>query len=498
MSSIPFDPTLTLGNLCDPRKIRALGDIAECNKPADAANDAMQNIILSNYKFKMIYQQMISMGIPIWDIFWLWLEMKMMQSMMAMAAKDWAKKVVKAQEEIKKLKDGFFMGIGGQEQSQIGADVESPVDFERSEVKPFPMSFDSIKFDVQYFRNEEQDDTSHAATVSAHMGASASMDDSKQGGIKGSAEASMSMNAMTSSQTSNHKIEGSLCITANCTHKNASVIAPLVLDPEKAVTAWNYTFPWTPISTDPISIFLAATIDFAIPYFLKPKLHILSGVTRASSFLGCVHFLQEESTTESQSSVSIATAMKADIQKEMYAASLTGSFGASALSKSMSSRIKVSNNVSLVCNGVIPDIAVKGLATTCKMLQPSANEIMTQLQTIGDASGGAVNGNHSQGAKCGQQYMELSNSHLQTSISALGEHETSVNSIIDTNSMFAAFTNYVEQCIGGECGVPINFYTKCLTKADVAKLYIRKFYPNGPMADPEELKKGQMGISKGE
>eukprot|EP00548_Thalassiothrix_antarctica_P020873 CAMPEP_0194183722 /NCGR_PEP_ID=MMETSP0154-20130528/33467_1 /TAXON_ID=1049557 /ORGANISM="Thalassiothrix antarctica, Strain L6-D1" /LENGTH=106 /DNA_ID=CAMNT_0038900865 /DNA_START=121 /DNA_END=437 /DNA_ORIENTATION=+ len=106
----------------------------------------------------------------------------MMEGRMAKAAGDWALKVVLAQQAIKFLKSSFLGSLLGHGQTQIGANVESPVDFERSKVIPFPMSFDSLKFDVQYFRNEEQDDTTHAATVSAHMGSSASMDDSKQGG----------------------------------------------------------------------------------------------------------------------------------------------------------------------------------------------------------------------------------------------------------------------------------------------------------------------------
>jgi hypothetical protein len=45
-----------------------------------------------------------------------------------------------------------------------------------------------------------------------------------------------------SQQKQSHDLLGTLVLSVSCTHKNASVLAPFLLDADKGVKAWNYPF----------------------------------------------------------------------------------------------------------------------------------------------------------------------------------------------------------------------------------------------------------------
>ena len=76
--------------------------------------------------------------------------------------------------------------------------------------------------------------------------------------------------------------------------KMATELAPFIMDPEKAIDAWNQTYPSDTIPSDPTAMAALINVDN------KNKLHILSGKTIGSSFVGLVHFEQHENTNSSQ------------------------------------------------------------------------------------------------------------------------------------------------------------------------------------------------------
>ena len=57
-----------------------------------------------------------------------------------------------------------------------------------------------------------------------------------------------------------------------------------------------------------------------------------------------------------------------------------------------------------------------------------------------------------------------------------------------------AFEDYITKASEGESGIPINFYIKRLTKNDVAKAYIRKYYPSG-ITTGKQAQEAQIGIA---
>ena len=61
--SIPFDPSLTLGNIVHPEKIKALQAVDEAQQPINLAQEKLNSFILAKRSLDMTVQQMIQMQV---------------------------------------------------------------------------------------------------------------------------------------------------------------------------------------------------------------------------------------------------------------------------------------------------------------------------------------------------------------------------------------------------------------------------------------------------
>mmetsp|Transcript_7700 Transcript_7700/g.11770 ORF Transcript_7700/g.11770 Transcript_7700/m.11770 type:complete len:500 (+) Transcript_7700:175-1674(+) len=485
-TSIPADPTLALGQLVDPQKIEQLKQIAEAEHPQNLAQKKLNNLILSNYKMQLIQNEMVNMKVSPENLDKLADERAKLKAKMGRAAVEVAMTTIQSQNAILALKTNF-------EQTQIGKHVESPVNFSASQVEKFPFSADSMNFDVQYFRSETNEEgvSSHAATVASHVAESFSSWATPQTS-KSMAE---STNIAMTSQTANHKIEGTIVIMANATHRQADIISPLVMDASEQVNAWNATFPDDEMLRDPNNMYQYV--------FGEDKrnnaLHLLTGCSRGSSFVGFVHILQTEGTTTSQEAESLASSLQKSVINDQFLTASSGKFGVSKSfadnAKELLSNSNLRNYCSLVTEGVIASIVSNEISTTVQNLQPNPQEIMEQLSAIAEASNGGVNESmeaQAQEGKTGAQFIALNSEHLKNTVSALGEYTTANNKVIDTNSLMTSFTDYVQKAIEGDCGVPINFFIKKITKRNVACDYVNRFYPNGQARSQKGALQGQL------
>mmetsp|Transcript_12090 Transcript_12090/g.18649 ORF Transcript_12090/g.18649 Transcript_12090/m.18649 type:complete len:505 (+) Transcript_12090:127-1641(+) len=490
MASIPYDPTLVLGNIVDLERIEVLMQQAEAQKPQVQANDKLNTLLLSSYKMEMIYNQMISMGVSREVLVELSEEKEKLKEDMADAAIELGEATIEAEEAVAQIKMAAA-------QQKIGLYVESPLNYQQSKVKKFPLSFDSLKFDVQYFRREENEDknNAHSQSMSRYVGATMSAL-----GVTASASASIATQKMSQSAMSRHDIEGTIVITASCTHQQADIMTPTVLNPKKALKAWNATFPKDKLKTDPSAMFDAATAPSVSD---ENVIHLLSGCTKGSSFVGYVHIHQIEQTESSQEAESLASSIETSVKASMGIAAMSGSYGLDASTsnnaKSLLSTSQVENQCSFVVMGCIPTIECDKITTTVEHLTPDAQEVMGQLAALQgdkDAGGddGGMDGAVGEGKK-GAQFQKLNNAHLDNAVSAVAKYQNDQNSVISTNTMMTAFEDYLKKCMDpspeNSCGIPINFYIKEINKADVAKCYIQSYYPNG--ASTKQALRGQLG-----
>mmetsp|Transcript_20230 Transcript_20230/g.30666 ORF Transcript_20230/g.30666 Transcript_20230/m.30666 type:complete len:503 (-) Transcript_20230:34-1542(-) len=493
MTSIPADPSMVLGQIVSPWAILKLKGIAKVQQPVDAANDRFNAKSLAYYQMAALEQEMLNMGMSIMDVGKITAMKETAKSQMVNAAMLMATISIGVEEVLEKLKTDFFG------QNLISYKPESPISLKDSEIKSLNLSFDSLKFDVQYFRKQsvEQRETSMAEDIANHVSTSMSGGDGTEGEVKRSTSNAVAHSMNTTSDF--QELEGTIVITCYCTHKFADIIAPLVIDADRAVSAWNQLMG-EKLGTGPIDMWLAATkFENVMPGI--NTISVLTGVTRASSFVGMVHILKSEKTETSAQSV--ASSIRQSIEASMGVEGLTGGFGSGnsnsvgSTASNLLSTSSLSNTASLVCMGVIPDIKVSTVETVVKTMKPDPAASMAALGAIQGATNGSVNSDMQSMAaegKTGAQYKNIQNTYLEKTVSALDDYDKRSNSVIDTNTMFTAFESYVTKVTAGEgVGVPSNFFLTHLTKSDVAKAYIRKYYPNG--ATGKAAQDGKLGLA---
>ena len=466
-STIPYDPSLVLGNLVDPSNITNLKVIADAQRPVDVAQDTLNDTIRAKQKLQMTYDELANLGLSQDQLKPLDDQMTVLNTDLSKNATDYAKAILVSQQAI---------ADGKSKITTINEAPESPVDWNKTGIKKIELSSNTMNMDVQYIRNEDETDgtNAHASTVAASVSSAVSC----VFGFKASAQVAGSVANSTLQTTSAHNIIGTLVITAACTHKMATELAPFILDPEKAISAWNKTFPKDLIPSDPKGISLLIDDDTS-----KNVLSLLSGKTIGSSFVGLVHFEQHENTNSSQTSNASTKAANAEFQYGGWFASYEGKFGVtkdvSDSVKNLFSNSNVTSHCALITMGLIPSIKSNLITTTVSKLQPDAKEVMDQLSAIQGATDSitTTQGSAASSAKAGSQFIELNNSYITNVVSNLGIIENNNNKVIDTNSLMTAFDDYVQQATKGEDGVPINFYLREITKSAIAKAWMKKFDP---------------------
>jgi hypothetical protein len=470
-STIPYDPSLILGNIVSQEKLDNIIQISALQAPADAAQSNMNSLISLKRSIDMTVQELVDMNIDVTDLI---TESDEIGQQLQQAAVDYGKAKVAAEKAIQPLMSKVSM---------VSDEIESPIDYNKSQIKQMAISTDSLQMNVQYFSNDENDESSssHASTVSSFVNETTSS-------IFGPAQASQAsgnVQTQVNSQVSRHSIAGTLVICITCTHKNAQVFAPFILDVDKAVRAWNKLFPDNMIKTnDAASI---ALIEATAETPLDPSFSLLSGATYGSSFVGMVHILNTTDTASSQSMESVAASMQESFSMGGWFASETGSFGVAASfadsAKNLLSTQTVQSHCSLVTMGIIPSI--KSNKVNIGVQGFSKFDPATDMESLARLQNATANENNtiaagSSAAKTGKQMITLQNSKVESTLSGLETIDAHQDSIIDTNSMMTAMDDYIQKCIAGgnNLGVPVNYYLKPITQSLIARSWIAKYYPN--------------------
>jgi len=493
MTSIPADPSLVLGNYVHLDRIKHLQKIAEAQRPETEANDDLQELILTNYRLKMLLNEISTFDVGEEVMKSLRGEIDQLKDSMMAAAVNLAKETILCAENVETLEQQFG-------QTGISVRPESPLDFSSVEIKKFPLSSDSMTFDVQYFSfdTNTQDAEAHSNTVTQYASNTSK-------GAKGTLgtdtdkKTGKAINNMMTAQYSNHEIHGTIVITATCTHRMADMIAPVVLDPLKLLSAWNSEFPNDYLASSPSMMYGVSmgTIKGKDP---ANKLYLLTGCTRGSSFTGLVHVTQlEETKTETVNSAETDQLSKV-LEKSLLEQSQLGNFGVGKdFAKNASDLLSTSTiktHCNLVTRGVIPDISANTMKSTVMSMKPDPAAIMANLGAMQEATKGPLEMDpeaEADTAKTDTQMKGMNSGYIKDMAGELTALDDESNLVIDTNSMMTAFTNYVSKCEAGGVGVAINYYVMEIDKRKVAKEYFRKFYPNGSARTMEDRRSGMLG-----
>jgi hypothetical protein len=464
-TTIPFNASLVLGNIIPAGVLPALEAIGVAQSAIDAAEDNLNSMISLKRSLQMTMQELDEMGVPTTAV---QTALATVNTNVATAAAGYATTSVAQSTAIQTQRAGM---------PQITEAPESPIDYNRTQIKRMPLSADSLRMNVQYFSFDENEQS--AANFISQIGGFVS-DSVSVLSNSWASQASGEVKNQTSSQVENHDIVGTLVVAITCTHKDAVLLAPFVLDPDKAVRVWNQVFtdPSDQLNTDNLPSFLNQPDD------PKKALNIISGATYGSSFVGMVHVLRTESTQSSQSMSSVAASMQEQFDVACLFEHAQGGFGMDASFssdfKNLLSTQNITSHVSLTVMGVIPSIKSNQVALSVKTFAAfDPDEMMGKLATLANST----ESDHQSvtqaaaAARTGGTMVALEQAKIASVMSGLSATDDKSNQILDINSMMTALEDYVGKAIAGDCGVPINYYVKPITKLQIAEGWVSRYLP---------------------
>jgi len=467
-STIPYDPSLVLGNIVSQEKLDNLVAISAAQAPADAAEDTLNSLIALKRSLDMTVQELIEMNVDATDVI---KESQDVGTQIAEAAKAFGKAKVESEKAIQPLKAKI---------RTISDSVESPIDYNKTQIKQMPLSADSFKMNCQYFAfdQNEQDSSTHASTVAAFVSDSIS-----EFGDTYSGQAKTSATSQMNSQHSNHSISGTLVISITCTHKDAVLLAPFIMDVDKSVRVWNSLFPDDMIKTNsPSSI---AEIMAKQDTKQEKSFTILSGETCGSCFIGMVHTLNTTDTTSSETMYSVAESVQAQFSVGCWFAQESGGFGVdssfSGDAKNLLSSQSISSHCTLTVMGSIPSIKSNNVMMAVQSFSDfDGKSSMAAVQTLQNATADEMTtvDSSASNARTGGQLVAMQTSKVTAALSGLSTIDNQNNKMIDTNSLMDAMEDYINKCLAGNIGIPINYYLKPITKSQIAQMWLAKYYPN--------------------
>ncbi|RFU78889.1 hypothetical protein TARUN_3328 [Trichoderma arundinaceum] len=477
-SSIPYDPSLVMGQIVDKEAIKNVELIAGHQAKADAAQDKYNGLLASKRSLDMTLIELTGLNLAKDDLQPLETEIEGFNKAVTDAAVSYAKAKIQAEKDIADVRANI---------PEVHVQWESPVDYVRTQIKPMALAADSINLDVQYFSTDstDQKSTSHAEDISSFV--SMKM---QRLGAKVQAEMSGNAKSQANDQTENHDIEGTLVIAVTCTHKNASILAPFILNVDKAIKVWNQMWPEDDNRINPTSAEdmtkLAQEIDSpgGVGGKEKPSMTIISGVTYGSSFVGMVHVLKSSSTTASEKLTSIASSAQAQMEVGAWFQKFSGGFGVSSSFsndvKNLLSTQNIQSHVTMVCMGVIPTLVANEVQLGVKQFanfDPKASmDAIAAVQNATVADQATVQ-QSAEAARTGGQMVSMKAGEVKSALEALATIDDGKNKILDINSMMTALDDYLKKAAEGISGIPINYYLKPITKDMLAEMWVSKYYP---------------------
>lgn len=474
--TIPYDPSLVLGNIVDQSVMTNVVEMGKIQGPIDAAEDNLNSMIALKRSMDMTIQELIDLHINVDDLL---KQSDEVNDKVKKAAVDFAKIKVDGLTALQPLRAKIHT---------TSESYESPIDYNRSKITKMPLSADSMKMNVQYFAYDENEQNSktQAATIKSFV--------SEELDIFGdsfSQQASASVQSQTNSQYQRHDIAGTLVISVSCTHKDAVLFAPFIIDVDKGIRVWNKIYPDDPIKTDSLKIISeiaakAGTKD-------EKSLQLLSGATYGSCFIGMVHILNSTTTQASETMYSVAASIQGQFKVGGWFADESGGFGVDSSfsddAKNLLSQQNVTSHCTLVTMGSIPSIKSGEVAAAVQQFAKfDGAESMNKLAALQNANAGDKQtvDSAANAARSGQQMISMETSKVKSLLEGLSVIDSKANKVLDTNSMMEALDDYIQKALAGNLGVPINYYVKPVTQSELAQMWMTKYYPSKYLALKDE------------
>lgn len=466
-SSIPFDhPSLVLGHVVNTDLLSRLEKIAGLQAKTDAAFERMNSFISMRRGLSMTINELVSLGVDITDLN---NRIKELNQHVSDAARDYMTARITNDTGVQQLREevAAIENVAG---------LESPLDFTGVVVERLPLASDSIKIDLQYFSYGSNDDSS--ATAVANIESVIRESTSSLG--PAARDVPKEAAAQVHQQLKNHSMIGTIVITASATHRSSAMLQPLKLDVDKAVEVWNGLHSKTGegINTSDLASMIQAseaqggTAD-------ANSLTLLTGANYGSSFIGMVHMVNNEMTGTGLGAEQ-EDAMQEQLRMGGWLKAATGGFGVdeSVLDnvRKLLSTQNISTHINLIVLGSVPSLA-------SSQLRMGVSTLLDEPQRAGASVRGQSGDSRqtassmAEGSLKGGQQAAMQSGMLHSVIQGLGIIDQGSNKVVDLNTLMNAFDNYITQASGEKSvGIPISFFFKKISKAQIARLWLDKYF----------------------
>ena len=458
-TSIPFDPSLSLGAVVPPEKLELLEQIAEAQAPAEAAREAFDAAVMSQRSLEMSLAEMANLDVDVTPL---------LESMerVRKAVQDTGKRLVEARVDSLDKVSGLRAKL-----PQVSGRLESPIDYEKTQVQDFPFANDSLQLDVQYFTydGDAQNDEGTLKAIRSFVANATS-----ELGPDSSSNIAATASKQASKTRDNQTLDSTLIIAATCTHSKSAVLSPLVLDMDKTARIWNRIHPdqALPIGDIPGMQRVADEEDGKS----AKSISILTAVNRGSSFVGMIHFLRQEDGPDTDAALdALLEKLEVRAKAGLWLSSMNGRLGIedsfSEEIKRMLGGLEVRTTVNLNVVGVIPSIASNSVNLAVKeYMAMGAGPSEANSETEGTGSVNAKILDTQEDAR----EVSIEGERMRQIMSGLRKIDDGSDKVINVNSLMTAFENYLNEARGGGSGAPISFFLKTLTAPQIADQWLAR------------------------
>lgn len=447
-------PSLGLGQIAQPEVVDMLDLIRSWEARADAAHGKLEAAMRSKRSLTMTLNELSGMGIETDSLS---KNIVRLDSTLFKAANAYVEVKIESEEAIGELKRALYDIPSVQM-------PESPIDMQASKLTAYPLSSESMKLDSRYFAFDGNLQEDQLASIEKFVRSSTSNISSEADDL------SRAVCDKISDQVENHDVCGTLIVTVSCTHRNVHLFSPLVLDPDKAVTAWNS------LKEDKIDTSDAEQLRNALSVRTTDGLPLITGAVYGSGFIGMAHILRSE--TRSKGNIdNLKTQLDEKLMAGGWLANKSGEVGVDGAVmdeiRAFLSANSVSCHVSIIATGALPSIKSNEVATCSYRL------VETDLPlSIPDTSDAETVRSMSETARQRALLQTIRNKRLGSILSAVSKSDESKNKTLNLNTLVEALDNYLIQIADRNriTGMPVNFYIRNLTRTEIIRSWLNRYY----------------------
>lgn len=467
-TSIPYDPSLVIGSVLNKERITNLKKISDLKTPICIARNSLNSKMSIKRSLEMTLIELRELNIDTSEIE---TEITNLEKEIVTEANKYLSLKIANERKIIEVESSI---------GKIEQEIDTPVDFKQTKFEHLPLASASLKMEIQYFSFSEtrygQDKNlkSMKKMISSSTGIF---------GADRSTEATTSAIEQATAQMLHYEVQGTILITATCTHKNITLMSPLILNPDKCIAIWNQIYPHEIINTSSIPD-LKTLVDDNNKQFTN-VIPILSGARFGSSLIGMVHITKSNKPKSlNRKNNNILSDIEDAITTHNVISELSGDISnQKQLMDNLNiilSNNNISSHVTITSIGSIPKVTSNLTQNISKNFLNEANNLAIDqsfsIESSEQTSNQTTTSNSDKNTKRKKNILSIEGEKLKSVMTAFSEIDLIKNQTIDINSLMQTLDNFIENADKNNSGAPIGFYMTKVNKVQIIKNWLNKHY----------------------